>query len=110
MKKAVLAVVLILILLGGLPVFGAGDAAAGKAAYAKKCASCHGQDGEGNPTIAQMMKITFTPLASKEVQAKSDAELKKVPLEGSGKMKPVKDLDAKTADDIVAFLRTLAKK
>ena len=50
------------------------------------------------------------PLASKEVQAKSDTDLKKTILEGTGKMKPVKDVDAKNADDIVAYLRTLAKK
>ncbi len=46
----------------------------------------------------------------KEVQAKSDADLKKTILEGAGKMKPVKDVDAKSADDIVSYLRTLAKK
>jgi hypothetical protein len=56
------------------------------------------------------MKIEFRPLGSKEVQAKSDAELKKIILEGSGKMKPVKDVDSKAADDIVLYLRTLQNK
>ena len=110
MKKSLFAVLVILIFLGGLPVFAAGNAAAGKDPYMKKCASCHGQEGEGKDAIAAMMKIKFVHLGSKEVQAKSDADLKKIPLEGTGKMKPVKDIDDKTAEDIVAFVRTLAKK
>jgi len=44
------------------------------------------------------------------IEKLNDADLKKVMLEGSGKMKTVKDLDAKGADDIVAYLRSLAKK
>lgn len=110
MKGPILAVTVCLVLLVDLPLFAAGDAAAGKQVYMKRCASCHGQTGEGNDAIAKMMKIQFTHLASKETQAKSDAELKKIPLEGAGKMKPVKDLSEKMAEDIVAFLRTLAKK
>jgi hypothetical protein len=47
------------------------------------------------------------PLASKEVQAKPDAELKKVILEGKGKMKAVAGVTEKQAGDIVAFVRTL---
>jgi mono/diheme cytochrome c family protein len=110
MKKSIVAVIVIALFLSGLPLFAAGDAAAGKDAYMKKCASCHGPDGLGKDQIAQMLKIKFTPLGAKEVQAKSDADLKKVSVEGVGKMKPVKDVDGKMADDIIAFLRTLAKK
>jgi mono/diheme cytochrome c family protein len=109
MMKAILVTMLIAItILNSAPLFAA-DAAAGKDAYLKKCASCHGQAGEGKDAIAQMLKIKFTPLGSKEVQAKSDADLKKIAIEGMGKMKPVKDLDQKTADDIIAYLRTLKK-
>jgi mono/diheme cytochrome c family protein len=88
----------------------AGDVAAGKETFAKKCASCHGAAGEGKESIAKMMKIQLRHLGSKEVQAKSDADLKKIVLEGAGKMKPVKDVDAKGADDLVSFLRTLRDK
>jgi mono/diheme cytochrome c family protein len=94
----------------GAPLLAAGDAAAGKAAYLKKCASCHGQAGEGKEAIAKTLKVELKHLGSKEVQSKSDADLKKTALQGAGKMKPVKDLDDKSADDIVAYLRTLAKK
>jgi mono/diheme cytochrome c family protein len=110
MKKSIFVVIVIALFLAGLPLFAAGDAAAGKDAYMKKCASCHGPDGLGKDQIAQMMKIKFTPLGAKEVQAKSDADLKKISIEGGGKMKAVKDVDDKMAEDIVAFLRTFAKK
>ncbi|MGA2183144.1 MAG: cytochrome c [Bryobacteraceae bacterium] len=82
------------------------DAAAGKALYMTKCKGCHGASGEGNPQIAKMLTVTLRPLASKAVQAKSDADLKKDSTAGTGKMKPVKLTDAE-AGDVVAFLRTL---
>ena len=91
-------------------MFAAVDAAAGKTEYAKKCASCHGQAGEGKDAIAKSLKVQLKHLGSKEVQAKNDADLKKISIEGAGKMKPVKDLDEKTADNIVAYLRTLKQK
>ena|SRR5215813_2051711 len=88
----------------------AADVAAGKDVFGKKCTSCHGANGEGKDSIAKMMKIEFRHLGSKEVQAKSDAELMKIILEGGGKMKPVKDVDSKAAEDIVSYLRTLRDK
>ena len=78
-------------------------AAEGKELYTAKCVTCHGANGEGKPAIAKMMNVTQRPLASKEVQARPDAELKKVILEGQGKMKPVNGVTAKQADDIVAI-------
>src|SRR3954468_2878806 len=80
-------------------VFAAGDPVAGKADYAKKCASCHGQAGEGKDAIAKTLKVELKHLGSKEVQAMSDADLTKVAMQGTGKMKPVKDIDEKSADN-----------
>jgi cytochrome c len=57
------------------------DAAAGQAVYAKKCASCHGKQGEGNATMEKMMKDTIKPLSDKEVQDKSDDDLRKLIVE-----------------------------
>jgi len=91
------------------PAFAAGEAAAGKENYSKKCASCHGTAGEGKDSIARMLKVELRHLGSREVQAQSDSELKTVILEGKGKMKPTAGVDAKTADDVVAYLRTLKK-
>ena len=56
-----------------------------------------------------MFKVEMRHLGAKEVQSKSDADLKKLTLEGTGKMKGVKDIDAKGADDIVTYMRTLKK-
>src|SRR5215471_4627915 len=90
-------------LLWAAPAFAAGDAGAGKELYSKKCASCHGAAGEGNEKLAKMLKVDIPPLGSKEVQAKSDTDLKKAILEGTGKMKAVAGIDAKAADDVVAY-------
>ena len=87
----------------------AADAGAGKAVYAKKCQVCHGADGQGSAGMAKALKVEIKPLGSAEVQKKSDAELKKVIAEGMGKMKPVADLSAGDADNVVAFVRTLKK-
>jgi len=85
-----------------------GNTDAGKALYDKKCASCHAKDGAGNPGIAKAMKVELRNLGSKEVQAKSDADLKKDTTEGVGKMKGVKLTDAEWGD-VLAYLRTMKK-
>ena len=112
MKTTAIAITTALIVsaLSAAPLLAAGDAAAGKELYARKCVSCHAAAGEGKDAIAKMMKVEMKPLSSKEVQAKSDADLAKVIKEGSGKMKPIADLKDKDVQDVVAFLRTLAKK
>jgi len=79
----------------------------GKEVYGTKCKTCHGDSGQGNPGLAKMMKVELRPLGSKEVQAQSDADLKKIITEGKGKMKPIAGLSAKQVDDVVAFVRTL---
>lgn len=87
-----------------------GDAAAGKEAYKKRCTTCHGADASGNTPVAKLMKVTIPDLASKEVQALSDADLQKVMTDGKDKMKPVKDLTDADLPNLVAYIRTLAKK
>lgn len=88
----------------------AGDAKAGKEVYTKKCSTCHGQQGEGKETIAKQLKVEMKHLGSEEVQAKTDDEIRKIVLEGEGKMKPVKEMDTKAIEDVTAFVRTLKKK
>ena len=79
----------------------------GKAVFAAKCQACHGTNGEGKPAIAKMFKVEMPALSSKEVQSKTDADLKKIITAGKGKMKPVSGLTDKQVDDLVAFVRTL---
>ena len=67
----------------------------GKEVYTAKCAPCHGPNGEGKAAIAKMYNVTQAPLASKEVQAKTDAQLQAVILKGQGKMKPVSGVTEK---------------
>lgn len=86
-----------------------GNAKDGKAVYGQSCQGCHGANGAGNPAIAKMLKVKMRPLGSKEVQARSDAALKKDTVEGIGKMPPQKSLSAKQAEDVVAYLRVLGK-
>ena len=81
----------------------AADAAAGKAIYAIKCRSCHGAEGEGNPSIAKMMKVELKPLGS------STADVKKVITEGQGKMKPVAGVSGADLDNVVAYVQSLKK-
>lgn len=95
--------------LAGLPA-AAGNAKTGKAVYEKHCAVCHGPNGEGKEAIAKMYKVTMPAFSSKAVQSKSDAEIKKVVTEGYGKMKPMKGLSPTEISDLVAYIRTLAKK
>ena len=92
-----------------LPAAGKGDAAAGKEVYKTHCAICHGPNGEGNPNIAKRLKVTMRHLGSKEVQAKSDDELRKDITKGTGQMKPA-GLKAGEVDDVIAHMRTLKEK
>jgi mono/diheme cytochrome c family protein len=86
---------------------GKGDAAKGKTLFSR-CSICHGATGDGNEAIAKAYGVKMPELGSKEVQSLDDAALKKVIVEGKGKMQPVKVSDAEM-DDIVAFVRTLKK-
>jgi len=100
----------VIVLLVAAPVFLAGgDATAGKAVFDKKCATCHGADGAGKEAMAKMLKVEFRALASKEVQAKKDEELKKDITEGTGKMKPVKGLTDAEVGNVIAYVRSLKK-
>lgn len=87
----------------------AADAKAGQAVYDKSCKSCHGADGSGNPSVAKMMKVEMKSLSSPEVQAMSDADIKKVITEGKGKMQPAKTVSGGAVDDVIAYVRSLKK-
>ncbi|MBI4442155.1 MAG: cytochrome c [Acidobacteria bacterium] len=106
--KSIIALLTVGLYVLGVPLWAA-DAQAGKTVYDSKCKTCHAAAGEGNAALAKTLKVEFKALASKEVQAKSDADLKKVVTQGDGKMKPVTGLSDKQVEDVVAFVRSLAK-
>jgi mono/diheme cytochrome c family protein len=99
-----LVVLITSILTAGLTA--AADAKAGKVSYDKACKSCHGMTGQPNAAIAKATKAEMRHLGSKEVQALSDAEMKKIITDGHGKMKPVKTVSGAAVDDVVAYMRT----
>ncbi|HML18143.1 MAG TPA: cytochrome c [Bryobacteraceae bacterium] len=79
----------------------------GKTVFEGKCQACHGPKGEGKAAIAKMYKVEMQHLSSKEVQSKTDAEIKEIITNGKGKMKPVAGLSEKEKDDVIAYVRTL---
>jgi len=86
-----------------------GDLKAGTAVFATSCKTCHGAQGEGNPAIAKVLKTEIQNLGSKEVQDLTDEQLKSIVTDGKGKMKPVKTVSGTQLDDVVTFIRSLAK-
>ncbi|HLJ17005.1 MAG TPA: hypothetical protein VKV15_21110 [Bryobacteraceae bacterium] len=48
-------------------------------------------------------------LKSPDVQATSDDEMKKIIMDGKGKMKPVKTISGGALDDVIAYVRSLKK-
>ncbi len=110
MKTPVLAALGALVVLWSLPLAAQkGDAKAGKATFESKCVSCHGPGGEGKESVAKMFGVEMKPLASKEVQGKTDDEIRKTITEGKGKMKAVQGLSDKDAGNVIAFVRSLGK-
>ncbi len=87
----------------------AADTKAGKTAYDTSCKSCHGPDGTPVAAVAKMMKVEMKDLKSPEVQSMSDGEIVNVVTKGKGKMQPVKALNAKSAEDVAAYVHTLKK-
>jgi mono/diheme cytochrome c family protein len=102
-------VLVALIMAGAQVAAAAGEAAAGKAVYAKKCGTCHGDTGEGKPAIAKMMKVELRALGSSDVQALSDENVTQIITAGKEKMKPVQGLSPADVANVIAYFRTLPK-
>jgi mono/diheme cytochrome c family protein len=81
----------------------------GKEVFAR-CATCHGDSGEGKEAMAKMFGVKMPPLYSKEIQSMDNAALRKVILEGKGKMPPVANLTDQQVSDVIAYIRTFREK
>jgi cytochrome c6 len=85
------------------------DSAAGESLYKAKCAVCHGADGKGETTVGKANKLH--DLGSADVQGQSDADLTTTITSGKNKMPAYgKSVKPDQIKDIVAYIRTLAKK
>lgn len=80
----------------------------GAALYKSKCAMCHGAEGSGNTPIGKAMKLP--DLRSSEVQKQSNAQLAAVISKGKGKMPASNGLSEAQINQLVAFVRNLAKR
>jgi mono/diheme cytochrome c family protein len=87
----------------------AADADAGKTAYEKTCAGCHGADGKGNPAVAKTLGEKGLNIVGKETKQKSDDELLKIITEGAGKMPASKKLTGDEQKAVLRYSRSLAK-
>jgi mono/diheme cytochrome c family protein len=87
-----------------------GDPEAGRAVYQKSCRPCHGATGQGNPAMVKGSKCALEDLSSKEVQSRTDEQLAKDIAGGTGQKKPIKPLPEKQMKDVIAFVRTMARK
>jgi mono/diheme cytochrome c family protein len=84
------------------------DASAGKAAYEKSCAGCHGADGKGNPGMAKVLGEKGLNIVGKETMQKSDEQILKIIAEGAGKM-PASKLSKDEQKQALSYMRSLAK-
>lgn len=85
----------------------AGDAAAGKAVYEKKCQNCHGADGLGDAKMEAKLKAR-TKL---EIEGKSEEEMMKILKEGKKPMPGyAKSLSEADIDNVWAYTKSLFGK
>ena len=92
----------------------------GKAVYDQTCKNCHGADGEGSVVADKFFQVQIPRLASNRVQMRTNPELEKIILGGSGRMEPVKmgrptmphgktkKLTDKQIEDVIAYVRTFS--
>ncbi len=84
--------------------------AAENADYKAKCASCHGKDGKGNPSMAKMFKLepAALDLTAKAAREKTDEAVVKLITDGKGKMPAFKGkLSDAQVKEVVKYLRAL---
>ncbi|TDI97595.1 MAG: c-type cytochrome [Deltaproteobacteria bacterium] len=110
----VVSLLLLVMMLGGINSFAAGDSAKGKESYNQICAMCHGETGKGDGVAAASLDPKPRDLSSGEyVSTLTDEHIFKVIKEGGesvGKSNLMPAWGAVLSDDkiwdVVAYLRT----
>lgn len=82
----------------------------GKEVYMSRCKMCHGEDGQGNEAMARILNVEFKAMDSEYVQEKDESEMKKIIMEGKGKMAAVRGLKAADVEAVIAYVRSLNEK
>jgi mono/diheme cytochrome c family protein len=113
---ASLGIVLLAVWVASAPAASAGDAAKGKTTFTKSCAGCHGETGKGDGSASAALNPKPKDLSDKGYNAKlDDTYLHNVIIKGGaavGKapmMPPFGQLKPQDVDDVVAYIRSLAK-
>ena len=108
MNKLIITFLALMATVAGIAL--AADAKAGGDVFNKSCKSCHGEGGAvPNAAVSKMFGVPIPLLNSPEVQAKTDADIKKAITDGKGKMPAAKTVPAASVDDVVAYVRSLKK-
>ena len=77
--------------------------------FDRLCEGCHGEGGAvPNAAVSKMFGVPIPMLNSPEIQAKSDADIRKAITEGKGKM-PKTTVTGPSVDDVIAYVRSLKK-
>lgn len=76
----------------------------GRDLYIAKCSACHAPDGSGNNSIGRSLRLGDIRPA---IQGMTDEQLRRIILEGKGKMPPVKKFDDEKVRHLTLFLRDL---
>jgi mono/diheme cytochrome c family protein len=87
-----------------------GNPEAGKKIYLESCQSCHGPTGKGDSDMAAYLTPKPANLAAKTTQTKTDAQLRKIILEGRpGTAMSGFDgaFDEAQLADLLAYIRSL---
>ncbi|HEY6802779.1 MAG TPA: cytochrome c [Pyrinomonadaceae bacterium] len=82
------------------------DLAAAKTNYAKDCASCHAESGEGGPVKTPQKEIKVPSLKSDHAKSRTDEQLTKMIHDGEEEMPAFKDkMSATEIADMVRLIR-----
>lgn len=86
------------------------DVLPGQATYDKKCKSCHGKTGEGNPVMGKALKVDPTLLPLKELK-ETDEELTGIIRDGKNKMPVFKGkISDEEIANLVQYIRSFSQK
>lgn len=90
----------------------AADLARGEKIYKMMCLKCHGKEGKGDgPKAKELSKKPRNYTNKAEMEKLTDADLKKAVIEGKEPMPSFRArLKDKDVDDVIAYIKTFAKK